>query len=173
MADAVLKDPKVTGEKSDEGFKQMWQWHAYEETEHKAVAYDVWNTVVPDNVYNRFIRRFGMVLATVIFWPVIMYFHARLVFADPNTKGKHLQGYKAVAKMLLGKEGIFRNAMSDFFDYFRADFHPWDHDNSHFMKEIDAFVEKVNQAMRNPNPEVKKAVRARMSKAVTKAPVAA
>ena len=56
---------------------------------------------------------------------------------------------------------------------FRADFHPWDHDNSHFMKEIDAFVEKVNQAMRNPNPEVKKAVRARMSKAVTKAPVAA
>ncbi|OCY13305.1 MAG: hypothetical protein BEV12_24320 [Microcystis aeruginosa CACIAM 03] len=61
--------------------------------------------------------------------------------------------------MLLGKEGIFRNAMSDFFDYFRADFHPWDHDNSHFMKEIDAFVEKVNQAMRNPNPEVKKAVR--------------
>ncbi len=172
MADAVLKDPKVTGEKSDEGFKQMWQWHAYEETEHKAVAYDVWNTVIPDNVYNRFIRRFGMVLATVIFWPVIMYFHARLVFADPNTKGKHLQGYKAVAKMLLGKEGIFRNAMSDFFDYFRADFHPWDHDNSHFMKEIDAFVEKVNQAMRNPNPEVKKAVRARMSKAVSKAPVA-
>jgi predicted metal-dependent hydrolase len=123
--------------------------------------------VVPNNVYNRFIRRFGMVLATVIFWPVIMYFHARLVFADPNTKGKHLQGYKAVAKLLLGKEGIFRNAMSDFFDYFRADFHPWDHDNSHFMKEIDAFVEKVNQAMRNPNPEVKKAVRARMSKAVT------
>ncbi|MCQ8897046.1 metal-dependent hydrolase [Limnobacter humi] len=169
MANAVLSDPNVTGKNSDEGFRQVWQWHAYEETEHKAVAYDVWNEVMPDNVYNRFIRRFGMVLASVIFWPVVMYFHARLVFADPNTKGKHAQGYKAVAKILLGKGGIFRNAISDFFDYFRADFHPWMHDNSAFLDEIDAFVAQVNKAMRNPNDEVKKAVRARMAKNVAAA----
>ncbi|HEY1057903.1 MAG TPA: metal-dependent hydrolase [Limnobacter sp.] len=166
MANAVLSDPNVTGKNSDEGFRQVWQWHAYEETEHKAVAYDVWNEVMPDNVYNRFIRRFGMVLASVIFWPVVMYFHARLVFADPNTKGRHVEGYKAVAKILLGKGGIFRNAIGDFFDYFRADFHPWMHDNSAFLDDIDAFVAQVNKAMRNPNDEVKKAVRARMAKNV-------
>jgi len=164
MANSVLSDKNVLGEKSDESFRQMWQWHAYEETEHKAVAYDVWNTVMPDNVYNRFIRRFGMALATVIFWPVIMYFHARLVFADPNTKGKHVQGYKAVGRILFGEVGIFRKAMGEFFDYFKADFHPWEHDNSAFLNEIDAFVEKVNASMRNPNEEVKKAVRARMVK---------
>lgn len=173
MANAVLSDKHVLGEKSDESFRQMWQWHAYEETEHKAVAYDVWNTVMPDNVYNRFIRRFGMVLATLIFWPVIMYFHARLVLADPNTKGKHLQGYKAVGSILLGKEGIFRKAIGEFFDYFKADFHPWEHDNSAYLNEIDAFVEKVNTAMRNPNEEVKKAVRARMVKSAVAATAAA
>lgn len=168
MADAVLGNENVIGKGSDEGYRQMWQWHAYEETEHKAVAYDVWNTVMPDNVYNRFIRRFGMVLASVIFWPVVMYFHARLVLADKNAKGKHLKGYGKVAKMLLGKGGVFRNSIGDFFDYFRGDFHPWDHDNSAYMKEIDSFVEMVNKTMRQPNDEVKKAVRSRLSKSVTK-----
>jgi predicted metal-dependent hydrolase len=173
MANAVLSDKNVLGEKSDESFRQMWQWHAYEETEHKAVAYDVWNTVMPDNVYNRFIRRFGMVLATLIFWPVIMYFHARLVLADPNTKGKHIQGYKAVGRILLGEVGIFRKAFGEFFDYFKSDFHPWEHDNSAFLNEIDAFVEKVNASMRNPNEEVKKAVRARMVKGAVAATASA
>lgn len=174
MANSVLSDKNVLGEQSDESFKQAWTWHAYEETEHKAVAYDVWNTVMPDTVYNRFIRRFGMALATAIFWPVIMYFHARLVMADPNTKGKHIQGYKAVARILFGEVGIFRKAAGEFLDYFKADFHPWEHDNSDYLKQIDAFVEQVNKAMRSPNDEVKKAVRARMSKAVNKAaPVAA
>ncbi len=172
MANAVLSDENVLGKNSDEGFRHMWQWHAYEETEHKAVAYDVWNTVMPNTVYNRFIRRFGMVLASVIFWPVIAYFHARLVLADPNTKGQHLKGYSTVARILFGKTGIFRKATSEFFDYFKADFHPWEHDNSAFLNDIDAFVAQVNQTMRNPNDDVKKAVRSRLAKTV-KAPVAA
>ncbi|MFN4329558.1 MAG: metal-dependent hydrolase [Limnobacter sp.] len=167
MANAVLSDPNVTGTKSDEGFRQVWQWHAYEETEHKAVAYDVWNEVMPDNVYNRFIRRFGMVLASIIFWPVVAYFHARLVFADANTKGKHLKGYGAVARILVGKEGIFRKALGDFFDYFRADFHPWMHDNSAYLNDIDAFVAKVHQTMREPNEAVKQAVRSRLASKAT------
>ena len=165
MANAVLSDDNVLGKNSDEGFRQMWQWHAYEETEHKAVSYDVWNEVMPDNACNRFVRRFGMVLASIIFWPVVMYFHARLVFADKNTRGQHLKGYRAVANMLIGKGGIFRNAMGEFFDYFRGNFHPWDHDNSAYLNDIDAFVLKVNEASRSPNEDVKKAVRTRLSKA--------
>ncbi|HEX5487395.1 MAG TPA: metal-dependent hydrolase [Limnobacter sp.] len=164
MANAVLTDPQVTGEHSDESFRQAWQWHAYEETEHKAVAYDVWNETVGDNVYNRFIRRFGMVLATVIFWPVMFYFHTRLVLADPNTRGKHLQGYKAIARLLVGEVGIFRKSAGEFMDYFRKSFHPWDHDNSTLLTQIDDFVAQVNQAMRNPNDEVKKAVRERLAR---------
>jgi predicted metal-dependent hydrolase len=166
MADQLLRNPDVLGEKSDPAYKQMWMWHAYEETEHKAVAYDVWNHVLPDNMHNRFSRRLAMVLATAIFWPLVAYFHMRLVFADKTIKGGHLKGFWTVTKMLWGKKvGVLRNpvANGEFMDYFKADFHPWMHDNSRFLTEIDNFVATVEGAGRKPNTEIANAIRARMN----------
>lgn len=166
MADMLLRDPNVLGKNSVEGYKQMWTWHALEETEHKAVAYDVWNHVMEDNAQNRFIRRFAMVLATIIFWPLVMTFHVRLVLADKQTKGQHLKGFWNVTRMLWGKKVgvLLKPVMSgEFTDYFRKDFHPWMHDNSEFLKLIDGFVAEVEAADRKPNEEIAQAIRARMN----------
>lgn len=166
MADQLLRNPDVLGEKSDPAYKQMWMWHAYEETEHKAVAYDVWNHVLPNNMRNRFTRRFAMVLATVIFWPFVAYFHMRLVFADKTIKGGHIKGFWAVSKILWGKKvGVLRRpvANGEFMDYFKADFHPWMHDNSGFLTEIDNFVASVEGSGRKPNTDIANAIRARMN----------
>lgn len=159
----------ILGKKSVDCYKQMWQWHAFEETEHKAVAYDVWNECVPDTALNRNLRRFTMIIATVIFWPVVMYFHTRLVLADPKTKGKHIKGFWRVTQMLWYKPGILGRQLKEFFDYFKADFHPWEHDNSAILEEIDAFVTKVEKEDRAANEEVRKAVRQRLSKNIPQA----
>lgn len=45
MADGVLKDPRVL-EGAESRFARLWRWHALEETEHKSVAFDVWDTVM-------------------------------------------------------------------------------------------------------------------------------
>ena len=166
MGDQLLRNPKVLGEKSVQAYKDMWTWHAYEENEHKAVAYDVWNHVMPDTATNRFLRRAAMVLTTVVFWPVVAYFHARLVFADKTIKGGHLKGFATCAWMLWGKEvGVLRKPLlsGEFTDYFRKDFHPWMHDNSEYLNHIDAFVQKIEGAGRQPNTELQSAIRARMN----------
>jgi len=107
-----------------------------------------------------------MVLATAIFWPLVAYFHVRLVFADKTIKGGHLKGFWTVTKMLWGKKvGVLRNpvANGEFMDYFKADFHPWMHDNSRFLTEIDNFVASVEGSGRKPNTEIANAIRARMN----------
>ena len=45
LAEILLSDPSRFGA-SLKGYQQMWYWHALEETEHKAVAFDVWNAVI-------------------------------------------------------------------------------------------------------------------------------
>ncbi|GLR25487.1 metal-dependent hydrolase [Limnobacter litoralis] len=165
MADSLLGNKDVLGKNSVQAYKEMWFWHAYEETEHKAVSYDVWNEVLPDTAWNRFLRRLAMVLATVIFWPLVMTFHVRLVLADKNTKGRHLQGFWTVTKLLWQKGGVLRKPLSngEFLDFFSKKFHPWQHDNSHYLREIDNFVAQVEQAGRKPNDEIANAIRARMN----------
>lgn len=166
LGDQVLRKAKVLGEHSDPAYKQMWTWHAYEETEHKAVAYDVWLHCVPNTWRNRLLRKSAMVIASVLFWPIVAYYHARLVFSDPAIKGGHLKGFWTCHKMLWGKEvGVLREPLlnGEFFDYFRSDFHPWQHDNSRLLNEIDDFVSQVEKSGRQPNEAVGNAIRARLN----------
>jgi predicted metal-dependent hydrolase len=107
---------------------RLWQWHAMEETEHKAVAFDVFNEVTkgwsPGRRY-RFRARV-MVLVSVHFTVNITRYAAALLQADG------LGGVAAkwrVAWFLFGKPGLFRRLGPRYRDWFRRDFHPWDHDN--------------------------------------------
>src|SRR3569623_2127465 len=45
MSEIVLIDSRIL-EGADERLQAMWRWHALEETEHKAVAFDVYETVM-------------------------------------------------------------------------------------------------------------------------------
>ena len=45
LADRLLSRPDLLQD-SEPAFARLWRWHALEETEHKGVAFDVWNEVV-------------------------------------------------------------------------------------------------------------------------------
>jgi predicted metal-dependent hydrolase len=142
LANMILSDPRIT-EGAEPRFAAIWKWHALEETEHKAVAYDVYQEVVGGGFVGYFHRCFALLSATFIFWLLVIPFHIGLVYKEGELF--NLRGWFKVMNFLWGSPGILRRTFPDWLDYFKPGFHPWDHDNSHFLSEVDDLVEEVAQ----------------------------
>jgi len=123
------------------GVEQLWRWHAMEETEHKAVAYDVFLEVTKDwpPLRRYMIRCRAMVLVTLMFTRNISRYAARLLEADGYTPKTAL---KAVKRFVWGNPGIFRRGWKTYLAWYRPGFHPWDQDDralvSDWKAEFDA-----------------------------------
>jgi uncharacterized protein len=81
MANTPLSDPRVL-EGADPALAAIWRWHAIEETEHKAVAYDVYSAVMGTGMRAYLTRVYTMIGATLIFWSLVFRYHFALVRAD-------------------------------------------------------------------------------------------
>ncbi|MFW1871729.1 metal-dependent hydrolase, partial [Acinetobacter sp. ULE_I068] len=46
--------------------------HAFEDTEHKAVAFDVWNTAMGHCSFAYAVRSVGLVVAPIVFWGFVI-----------------------------------------------------------------------------------------------------
>lgn len=145
MGESLLANPEQF-EGSQEDYARMWKWHALEETEHKAVAYDVWEKCVGRGPVAYGERVLGMVIASAIFWPLVGSFYWQMTRADENCRKAGWRGHFKVLNHLVGKPGIFRKQLPEFLDYFKYSFHPWQHDNSHRLAEIDKLVEEADAA---------------------------
>jgi predicted metal-dependent hydrolase len=143
MADALLKNPEMLGD-ADPRFAALWRWHALEETEHKSVAFDVWDTVMGRGPRAYLERTGGLVVATAIFWYKIFPTYVRIL----RDEGKltDLKGWQTWFHYSLGKVGFLRKLVGPWADYFRPSFHPWDHDNRHFLKDIDGLTAQLQAA---------------------------
>lgn len=108
--------------------ERLWRWHAMEETEHKAVAYDVFMEVTKDwPPFLRYRRRvISMAIITFMFSRNITRFAARLLEADGYAPKAAL---KAVETYVWGNPGIFRRGWRTYLAWYRPGFHPWDHKN--------------------------------------------
>jgi len=146
LAGGLLADPEQMGG-SEPGYHQVWIWHALEETEHKAVAYDVWNTVMKPGLSRYLLRTFTMLTTTATFWAMVFVFHVRLVMADRECRSK-LRGFGGVMWFLWGKPGVLRRMIPEWFDYFRPGFHPWDHDNRAQLARIEPLIAEIEENSR-------------------------
>lgn len=142
LADWVLSVDSVTRGASP-GYQALWRWHALEETEHKAVAYDVWNVVMKDKPRAYIERTAVQLIATSLFMALVSVYTVRMVRADPKARG--FKQWRALAGFLVGRDGFLRRSFLPWLDYFKPGFHPWQHDNKHFLAEIDAFVSEQNR----------------------------
>lgn len=143
MADGLLQEPRLK-EQSEPGYSALWHWHALEETEHKAVAFDVWTTTQGTGPRAYLERSFGLVLATTIFWAEVI--PAYLSFLRHEGKLTDIKGWRAFYRLAFGEIGFLRKMVRPWFDYFRPGFHPWHHDNRAFLDDIDAFVDQYTRA---------------------------
>lgn len=138
MADGLLKEPRVS-ENAERGYAALWRWHALEETEHKGVAYDVWEATQGNGPVAYTVRAIGLVLATAIFWAMVAPHF--LNFVRQEGQLTDAKGWRSFYRMAFGEVGFLRKMVRPWFDYFRPGFHPWDDDNSHYLAEVESFTE--------------------------------
>lgn len=142
MADSHARHADLF-ENADPGIERMWRWHAMEETEHKAVAYDVFLEVTKDwPPIKRYLRRtIAMALITYLFSARIVHYAALLLTADGYT---YKDAKKAVRRYVWKTPGIFSRNKKTYFAWYRPGFHPWDEDNralvASWKAEFDAEV---------------------------------
>ncbi len=129
MADMLLARDDVR-EDMHESMRPLWVWHAIEETEHKAVTYDVFQQV--GGTYAE--RSFYLAFSTAALGVMATYFTTRMMLND--RKGFSLKDTGKGLWRMWGKNGTFSSLIPAWLEYFKPGFHPWDHDNSELIAQF-------------------------------------
>ncbi|NTZ83180.1 metal-dependent hydrolase [Burkholderia metallica] len=121
LADQLLRHPEIL-DGADPQMAAIWQWHAIEETEHKAVAFDVLAAIEPRPLRNYLIRCSAMLAVSVYFVFDLAYFIYRLAAAD-RQRG-NLREWVRLQCWLFLHPGIFTRILPAWLFWFSPSFHP-------------------------------------------------
>lgn len=143
FAEFLLKNPEVLQKFADE-VRPLWIWHAIEELEHKAVAFDVYREVGGGNL----MRYIALIEATLRFSNNIIRLQHQLM---QHAESKANWSQRAEAwQFFLGPKGFLASIARPYGRYFRADFHPNDIDTQSL---IDLWERRINyQVSANTHP---------------------
>lgn len=126
LADQLLRHPE-TMQGADPRMAAVWQWHALEETEHKAVAFDVFQRV-GGSPFKQWLRRSrAMLFVTGLFTYRVWQFMWRISKAD-GTRGD-LRGWLRLLGFLFVAPGPIARISGQWLAWFVPGYHPWKHDN--------------------------------------------
>ena len=122
LASALLENPELL-EHTHPTVAAFWAWHAIEEIEHRAVAFDVYKQYVDDER----LRLRTMAVVTVLFSALTT---ARtLVILKKTGNLLNLRAWARGLDVMFGRQGMLRKAMPLYRAYYERDFHPDQHDN--------------------------------------------
>lgn len=123
MAESALQEDNQMIGVVDEQMRAMWDWHAAEEMEHKAVAFDVYRAVGGTEK----MRKRGMRQATFFLLLDVMVGVVHMLRRDKKLWSLTL--WKEGWNFLFGKQdGILRAVYPAYKEYYRDGFHPWQRD---------------------------------------------
>lgn len=117
--------------------KRMWHWHAIEEIEHKAVAYDTYLAATRhySGLRRWWQRSFSMVLTTIVFLEFIGFGVREFFRRDGIDTWK---SRAAMFRYMWIKPGLMRRAAPSYFAYFKPGFHPWRIDDRALIAGVEA-----------------------------------
>jgi predicted metal-dependent hydrolase len=126
LASEFLSNPTYAS-RMDPKHAELWLWHAVEETEHKAVAFDVYSAVGGGYA----LRTTMMVRMTLGLIFSAAYLMGDLLWQDR----RELRPAHAWSFVRWGflSPGFFRKIVPSWLDFFRPGFHPWQNDNSNLI----------------------------------------
>lgn len=127
MGHILLSDPRVLAG-ADPSMSALWRWHAAEENEHKAVAFDVFACAGGGYLE----RVTAMLRATLVFWSLVLIQQARLMRVDGCLFS--VKEWCSLAGFLFVGPGPLRRLFGHYFSYFRPGFHPWQVDNRELLR---------------------------------------
>lgn len=134
LAEYMMKHEDVFFFTDDEKQRALWMWHMLEESEHKDIAYDVYQELSGDYA-NRMVG-FGLAFFTIL---MLVPLGGALipVFRNPFNvlKPSFWKDAKRSAGLLFGRgDSVYGGTIKHVFDYVRRDFHPNDHDTTAYLE---------------------------------------
>jgi hypothetical protein len=117
LARAVLTDDRVL-EGAHPAMADLWRWHALEEDEHRAVAFDVYLAAGGNTVE----RGAVMLLATVVFWAKVAEHQVVLMRADGTLRS--IKEWREMLSFLFLRPGTLTKLLPPYLAYFSPRFHP-------------------------------------------------
>ncbi|MAR89258.1 MAG: metal-dependent hydrolase [Pseudomonadales bacterium] len=142
LGDTLLRDDDLLKD-ADPHYAAIWRWHALEETEHKAVCFDAYESVMGTDAKAYALRVFAFIMANIIFWSLYVPFYATMLSKSGGLF--NLKGWARVTNFVAGRPGVLRRILPEWLDFFRPGFHPWMHDNSRYLEQADELVETVKR----------------------------
>jgi predicted metal-dependent hydrolase len=124
LARKLMTAPERWTGDMDPRMAPLWQWHALEEAEHKAVAFDVLAKVAPSHG----LRVFAQVINTAGLFVEILDRTAYMLWKDGLLFRRRV--WSDGLRFLFGREGLLRGLGRDYRAWYRRDFHPNDADDS-------------------------------------------
>lgn len=128
LGEELLTD-EIFGKRADPEMLQLWLWHALEELEHKAVAYDVYETV--GNSHLERLLAFGLVTGALL--PAIVGSWGYMMAKDGVLKNP--DDVKRGLGLLLGKKGFVSRILPKMGLFAKKDFHPDKKDTRALVKK--------------------------------------
>jgi predicted metal-dependent hydrolase len=128
LAEALLRDDHARGEFVTDEIRTLFTWHALEETEHKSVAFDVFQ-----HVSGKRRVRVGTMYAIHVGFLFAMTLSVTISLAlDKHARRHPIEVLRSVRRLrthVFFQPAVLRRLK----DYDRADFHPDDHDTSELL----------------------------------------
>ncbi|MDZ7785440.1 MAG: metal-dependent hydrolase [Halioglobus sp.] len=127
LAEAALSDNDPLIGRAEPAMQALWNWHAAEEMEHKAVAFDVYRAVGGSEK----LRRQAMREATLFLLVDVLAGVVHMLRRDGKLWRPRLwyQGWK----FLFFKGGVLRRVWPAYREYYREGFHPWQRDTRELL----------------------------------------
>ena len=123
----ILRHPEVLAT-LDEDAAKLWVWHAIEEIEHRAVAFDVYQAVYGDDKIRRMIMR-----SVTTGFASLTFYSATRLFLQDKKKSLPKVGGNIFGFYLLGK--MFLQLAPEYLAYFKTDFHPSEIDYTKLIRD--------------------------------------
>ncbi len=128
LAELVLTSEETRALFGDEAVRNLFLWHALEESEHKAVAFDVYKAVGGSErmrVWTMNVLRFGFVGVMVIQVTAALLFDR-----ETYRRGKLRRSWRGFRRSPIAQRAVWDQLR----DYNRPDFHPDDRDTTELVE---------------------------------------
>ncbi len=132
MAESALSEDDPMIGAAEPAMQELWDWHAAEEMEHKAVAFDVYRAVGGSEK----LRKRAMRQATVFLMLDVMMGVVHMLRKDGLLWKPRI--WREGWKFLFFKGGILRRVWGAYREYYRDGFHPWDRDTRPLLERWQA-----------------------------------
>ncbi len=128
----LFLSPGATINRAEPSMRELWRWHAAEEMEHKAVAFDVYRAVGGSEELRLAVMRRVSVLMGVELLRALVY------ILKKDGQLFNLKLWRAGLVGLFGKQGAFSGGWAPYKAFYARGFHPWQQDTRELLVQWEA-----------------------------------